>query len=86
MDQFEYTLYSEDGIITTNSRSTPFSLKELKEIVGGNVEILPVKISGIKGFEHVYVVCDDGNYKYGPNKILPQFYGPVLYTNKKLVR
>jgi hypothetical protein len=86
MDQFEYTLYAEDGTTTTNYRMTPFSLKELKEFVGGRIEILPVKISGIKGFENVYVVCEDGIYKCKPNKIFPQFYGPVLFTNKKLVR
>ena len=49
MDKFEYTLYAEDGTITTNYRSLPFSLKELQEFVGGRIEILPAKISGIKG-------------------------------------
>lgn len=86
MDKFEYTLYAEDGTITTNYRSLPFSLKELQEFVGGRIEILPAKISGIKGFEKVYVVCEDGIYKFKPNKTFPHFYGPVLFTNKKLVR
>jgi hypothetical protein len=86
MDKFEYTLYAEDGTITSNYRSLPFSIQELQEFVGGRIEILPAKISGIKGFENVYVVCEDGIYKFNTNKIFPQFYGPVLFTNKKLVR
>ncbi len=86
MDEFEYTLYAQDGTTTTNSRTSPFSIQELQEFVGGRIEILPVKIQGIKGFENVYVVCEDGIYKFKPNKVLPQFYGPVLFTNKKLVR
>jgi hypothetical protein len=86
MDKFEYILYAEDGTITTNYRSLPFSIQELQEFVGGRIEILPVKISGITGFEHVYVVCEDGIYKFKPNKTFPQFYGSVLFTNKKLVR
>ncbi len=86
MNQIEYVLYSEDGTITVNYRSQPFSLKELQEFVGGQVEILPAKIPGIKGFENVFVVSDDGIYKYKPNKIFPDFYGPVLFTNKKLIR
>lgn len=86
MTQYNYTLYAEDGTITTDQRDTPFSLKELQSFVGGIIEILPIKIAGIKGFDNVYVVCEDGIYKYKPNPIFPQFYGPVLFTNKNLVR
>jgi hypothetical protein len=86
MAECEYTIYAENGAAIINYRSSPFSLQELQEIVGGRIEILPVKIPGIKGFDNVYVVCEDGIYKCKPNKIFPQFYGPVLFTNKKLVR
>jgi hypothetical protein len=86
MYEFEYTLYAEDGTTTTNTRTTPFSIRELQDIVGGQIEILPVKVQGINGFTNVYVVCEDGIYKFKPNKVLPHFYGPVLFTNKKLVR
>ena len=86
MDEHEYTLYTEDGSTITNHRATPFSQQELQDFVGGPTEILPVKIKGIKGFTNVYVVCDDGIYKYKPNPIFPQFYGPVLFANKNLVR
>jgi len=86
MAEYVYTLYSEDGTISSGNRASPFSLQELQELVGGQVEILPVKIKGIKGFSNVYVVSEDGIYKYRPNSIFPQFYGPVLFANKKLVR
>lgn len=86
MDKFEYTIYAEDGTITTNYRSLPFNIQELQEFVGGRIEILPVKIPGIKGFSNVYVVSEDGIYKFKQNAVFPQFYGPVLFANKKLVR
>lgn len=86
MAEYQYTLYAEDGSATVNTRTTPFSLAELQNFVGGRIEILPVKIPGIKGFTNVYVVSEDGMYKFKPNAALPQFYGPVLFANKKLVR
>ena len=86
MAEYEYTLYAEDGTITTNYRTTSFNLQELQNFVGGRIEILPDKIPGIKGFTHVYVVCEDGMRRFNPNPTFPQFYGPVLFTNKKLVR
>jgi hypothetical protein len=82
----EFILYGEDGTITTNHKDIPFSRQELENYVGGRIEILPAKISGIKGFENVYVVCEDGIYKFKPNPIFPQFYGSVLFTNKNFVR
>jgi hypothetical protein len=86
MAEYEYTLYAEDGSITVNTRAKPFSLEELQSFVGGRIEILPVKIPGIKGFVDVYVVCEDGMRRFNTNPTFPQFYGPVLFTNKKLVR
>ena len=86
MTEYEYILYAEDGTITTNSRETIFSLQELQHFVGGRIEILPKKISGIKGFTNVYVVCEDGIYRFKPNPTFPQFYGTVLFTNKNLIR
>ena len=66
---------------STDVSDTLFSLKELQEIVGGRIEIIPVKIPGIKSYENVYVVCEDGLYKFRPNSMLPQFYGVVLCAN-----
>lgn len=86
MAEYEYILYAEDGTITTGARVAPFSLEELQGFVEGRIEILPVKIPGIKGFSSVYVVCEDGMYRHKPNAAFPQFYGPVLFANKKLVR
>jgi hypothetical protein len=86
MAEYEYTLYAEDGTMTTNYRTESFSQQELENFVGGRIEILPAKISGIKGFENVYVVCEDGICKFKPNPNFPQFYGSVLFTNKNLVR
>lgn len=86
MAEYEYSIYSEDGTIISGNRATPFSLQELQEFVGGRIEILPNKIPGIKGFQTVYVVSEDGIYKYKPNSMFPQFYGPVLLAHKKLVR
>jgi hypothetical protein len=86
MTEYEYILYTEDGNMTANHRDTPFSLQELQNFVGGRIEILPAKIQGIKGFTNVYIVCEDGIYKFKPNLKFPQFYGPVLFANKKLVR
>ncbi len=85
MAEYEYTLYSEDGTITTNHRDKPFSLRDLQSFVGGQIEILPAKIPGIEGYKKVYVVCEDGIYKYGLNPKFPQFYGSVLLADKKLI-
>lgn len=85
MSTYEYIIYAEDGSFSRNNRDGPFTLEELRTIVGGRIEILPAKIPGIKGYKNVYVVCEDGIYKYGPNKNLPQFYGPVLLADKKLI-
>jgi hypothetical protein len=85
MTEYEYIIYSENGTVTTNQRNIPFSISELQNIFGGSVEILPVKIPGIKGFTNVYVVSDDGIYKYKPNSVFPQFYGNVLYVNKNKI-
>jgi hypothetical protein len=82
----KFILYAEDGTITTNHKDIPFSQQELENLVGGRIEILPAKISGIKGFTDVYVVCEDGICKFKPNPNFPQFYGSVLFTNKNLVR
>ncbi len=85
MTEYEYTIYAEDGTVTTHKRSTQFSLCEMRDIVGGRIEQLPVKIPGKKGFDDVYVVCEDGMYKFKKNIRLPQFYGNVLVANKHLV-
>ncbi len=86
MSEYQYILYDEDGTFYTNQRETPFTLEELQSIVGGRVEILPAKVPGIKGYKNVYVVCEDGIYKYKPNVSLPEFYGPVLLADKKLIK
>ena len=69
MNNYEYILYCEDGNVIKNTRIAPFNRQELQNIVGGNIEILPVKIKGIQGFTNVYVVCEDGIDKYKQNKI-----------------
>jgi len=84
MAEYEYNLYAENGDITTGTRKTPFDLDELQEFVGGNIEIIAGKSLPFKG--KVFVVCEDGLYKYKRNSVLPQFYGPVLIANKKLVK
>ena len=83
MTEYEYTLYAENGDIKTGSRSSPFELEELQEMVGGRIEIIPTKSLPFKG--KVFVVCEDGLFTCKRNAVLPQFYGAVLVANNKLI-
>lgn len=86
MPEYQYSIYAQDGSVTAGQRNTKFTLQELQSIIGGRIDILPAKIPGVKGFNNVYVVSEDGMYRYKPNAAFPNFYGPVLFTDKKSVR
>ena len=85
MPKYGYTLYSQDGTVTTDFRTNKFTLAELKNFIGGRIEILPIKIPEISSVYDVYIVSEDGAHYLQPNPMFPEFYGPVLATTKKLL-
>jgi hypothetical protein len=85
---YSYTLYPVNSTETPVElkRSSAFTLEELQSFVGGRIEIIPHIVPGVRGYKQMFVVCEDGFYKYRPNPHLPQFRGPVLIVDKKLIK
>ena len=85
---YSYSLYTVNSVEAPLEikRSDAFSLRELQSFVGGRIEIIPQSIPGVRGYKKVFVVCEDGFYKYDPNPHFPQFRGSVLLADRKLVK
>lgn len=78
-----YTIFTQnpDDIIVQQQRTSKFTYEELKKIVGGNIQIIRTDE------KHGYVVCEDGIPRgFETNPFVPDFVGPVLYTELKLIR
>ncbi len=86
---YTYTLYPVNSTETPVElkRSAAFSLHELQSFVGGRIELIPQTIPGVRGYNNMFVVCEDGFHRYRnrPNPHFPQFHGPVLIVDKNLI-
>lgn len=76
-----YKVYTLTGEVKKESRTSKFTLKELQELVGGNVEFLPTSHQGT-----LFVVHEDGFHCCAENPSFPEtFYGVVVEVPVKLI-
>ena len=81
-DMHKYIIYYQDGTVEEGHRANPFNLSELQGIVDGRITLLEAIVDDIQGF---IIVCEDGLYKFPPNVSSPEFYGNILFIDKKLM-
>lgn len=78
-----FIIFSLDSTVSPieEQRSTKFTYKELSDIVGGRIQIVPA------GDGNLFVVCEDGLCRNMPeNPHVGDFVGQVLWTEAKLIK